>query len=182
MATYVALLRGINVGGRNLIKMADLRACFEEHGFEDVTTHIASGNVFFGAPRRSRDDLAKDVERMLSKEFAYKARVAIVTESALRKVVKDAPRGFGKQPDELLSDVIFLIPPLTAAKAIKEISTREGVDEVYKGKGVLYYTRLKAEATKSQLGKISKSPIYSEITIRSWKTTAKLAEMLDDRD
>ena len=47
MGRYVALLRGINVGGKNLIKMADLKACFEEHGFERVVTYIQSGNVLF---------------------------------------------------------------------------------------------------------------------------------------
>ena len=50
MTTYVALLRGINVGGKNLIKMPALKACFEENGFEDVATYIQSGNVLFSSP------------------------------------------------------------------------------------------------------------------------------------
>jgi uncharacterized protein (DUF1697 family) len=180
MPTYLALLRGINVGGKNRIKMADLRASFEKHGFTNVSTYIASGNVVFRAPRRSQRELGEEVEEMVSKEFGYEARAMVISEAALRKVVEDAPLGFGKMPDKFHSDAIFLIPPLTAAKAMKDLSVRKGVDEARPGRGVVYYSRLSAERTKSQLGKVSQTPTYSEITIRSWNTTLKLVEKLDE--
>jgi len=180
MPAYIALLRGINVGGKNLIKMADLRLCFEENGFLEVSTYIASGNVLFRSPSRSGKGLGQEVERMLSKRFGYEARAVVVAETALRKVVEDAPRGFGKRPDDFKSDVIFLRPPLTAAKAIKEVSTREGVDKAFRGRGVLYFSRTKDGAARSHLGRITQSPIYSEITIRSWSTTVKLVGKLDE--
>ena len=160
--------------------MADLRSCFETNGFEDVSTYIASGNVIFRSPRRSQATLGREVERMLSERFGYDARAMVVSEAALRKVVEDAPRGFGKRPDEFLSDVIFLMPPLTAARAMKEVSTRDGVDEAFRGRGVLYFTRRKDGATRSHLGKITQTPIYPELTIRSWNTTAKLVGRLDE--
>ncbi len=180
MAAYIALLRGINVGGKNLIKMGDLRGCFSKNGFEDVSTFIASGNVLFRAPRQGQASLGKDIEAMLSREFGYDARIVVVTEASLRRTVRDAPRGFGKKPDTFLSDVIFLRPPLTAALAMNELSTREGVDEAFPGRGVVYFTRRKAEATRSRLGRISQSPIYPDITIRSWSTTEKLVGKLDE--
>ena len=66
MNTFIALFRGINVGGSNLIKMADLKACFERNGFEDVATYIQSGNVVFAAGDTSQSALTGRIERMRS--------------------------------------------------------------------------------------------------------------------
>ena len=75
MPRHVALLRGINVGGKNVIKMADLKACFHENGFEDATTYIQSGNVLFEATGSSEADLAARIERMLAARFDCGASV-----------------------------------------------------------------------------------------------------------
>ena len=66
---YVALLRGINVGGKNLIRMEDLRTCFEEHGFAGARTYIASGNVLFETTATDPRRLTKRIEAALSKEM-----------------------------------------------------------------------------------------------------------------
>ena len=67
---HLALLRGINVGGKKLVKMADLRTAFEELGFAEVSTYIASGNVLFRAPRQKRAELAARIESDLTKVSA----------------------------------------------------------------------------------------------------------------
>ena len=72
MATHVALLRGINVGGKNLIRMADLKACFEEGGFADVATFIQSGNVLFTAGGTATE-LTDRIERLLSSAFVHRS-------------------------------------------------------------------------------------------------------------
>ena len=74
---YVALLRGINVGGRNLIRMSDLAECFKAQGFADVATYIQSGNVLFRAGHEKREELVADIEQMLSSAFDYQACVAL---------------------------------------------------------------------------------------------------------
>ena len=95
MARYVALLRGINVGGKNLIKMAALAACFEEHGYGDVVTYIQSGNVVFTA-RGSGAALTREVEAMLAATFDhYEASVVIRSRTQLRAIVDRAPEGYG---------------------------------------------------------------------------------------
>ena len=66
MPSYVALLRGINVGGKNLIRMPALKACFEAKGFEDVATYIQSGNVLFRAPASPAPELSRRIEKMLA--------------------------------------------------------------------------------------------------------------------
>lgn len=177
---FVALLRGINVGGKNVIKMADLKACFEAMGYKDVATFIQSGNVLFTAAGAG-ERLTESIEKKLSKTFGYQSQVVIRSHAQLRKAVEDAPRGFGKQPAKYRYDVIFLKEPLTAREAMDSVSVKEGVDQAWAGDGVLYFTRLTAKATQSRLGRIVQLPIYQRMTIRNWNTTVKLLALMDAR-
>jgi uncharacterized protein (DUF1697 family) len=180
MARYVALLRGINVGGKNLIKMAALRACFEELGFSDVATYIQSGNVLFRTGAK-RAELAARIEAALSEAFDYQANVVLRSKKQMQAIVAGAPKGFGEAPEEYRYDVLFLKKPLTAATAMKTVPTRAGVDDVRAGTGVFYYSRLISEASRSRLSKIVSLPIYQRMTIRNWKTTTKLLEMMSGK-
>lgn len=175
---YLALLRGINVGGKNVIRMADLKACFEEMGFGDVTTYIQSGNVLFRASHQTEAKLLDRIEKGLSEAFGLDASVVLVTPARLKKVVGEAPRGFGKLPGTYRYDVIFLKKPLTAKQAIKEVPTREGVDAAHAGSEVLYFSRLIRLASRSHLARITRLPVYQFMTIRNWNTTTKLLDMM----
>ena len=104
--TYVALLRGINVGGRNRILMVDLRACFESAGYLDVRTYIQSGNVVFRSGGGDRVALTEAIERSLAEAFDYGATVVIRDLDEMRAVVEAAPHGFGTEPDTYRYDVI----------------------------------------------------------------------------
>ncbi|MDP1818711.1 MAG: DUF1697 domain-containing protein [Acidimicrobiales bacterium] len=175
---YVALLRGINVGGRNKVAMADLRAAFEADGHGGVRTYIQSGNVVFesDAPARS---LEERLERVLEGRFGTPLVVVVRSERQLRSVMADAPAGFGALPDVYHSDVVFLRSPLTAAKAMRVVQVREGVDQAWPGRRVVYFARLSAERTRSRMSKIVGTPEYQQMTIRSWSTTTKLLQLLD---
>ncbi len=179
---YLALLRGINVGGKNIIKMSELKACFDRMGFADVATYIQSGNVLFTVSGKTQTALMSEIEKALSKRFNYKSLVVVVSQSELEKVVKHAPRGFGKKPDQYRYDVMFLKKPLTAREAMKSIRTREGVDAAYAGKGVIYFSRLIKRATQSYLPKITQLLIYQQVTIRNWNTTTKLLALMQKRE
>lgn len=180
MNRYVALLRGINVGGRNPIRMSDLRACFEDHGFTRVTTYIQSGNVLFDSRERGRTGLARRIEEVLAEAFGYPASIVLRSRTEMRNVVAGAPPGFGTDPGRFRYDVIFLKEPLTAATAMKSVLTRPGVDEVSAGAGALYFSRLVAKASQSQLSRVVGHPLYQSMTIRNWNTTTRLLRMMDD--
>jgi uncharacterized protein (DUF1697 family) len=175
----MALLRGINVGGKSKVPMAELRETFEAMGFEDVWTYINSGNVFFRAPRQKRAELAAGIEAGLTKRFGFDLKVVVVTEAELRAVIADAPRGFGAETD--LCDVIFLRKPLTVKKALAAVELKEGVDRVWEGKGVVYFSRLQEKASSSRLSKLVARPEYKNVTVRSWTSTKKLLAQLDKR-
>lgn len=172
---YIALLRGINVGGNNIIKMADLKACFESMGFGGVITYIQSGNVLFDSEDADMGQLTTTIEQKLSEQFSYASRIVLIPQLKLHKIIQSAPEGFGTLPDEYRYDVIFLKPPLTAEETLLKIKTKEGVDFVSAGNGVLYFSRLSSESSQSQMNKMMGTAIYKEMTIRNWNTTTKLA-------
>src|SRR5688500_14411156 len=98
MGRHVALLRGINVGGNNLIKMTALAECLEKGGFTSVTTYIQSGNVLFTALAMTQAVMTRKIERILTKTFAYDASVVVRTHAQMKAIVSRAPKGFGSQP------------------------------------------------------------------------------------
>ena len=175
---YVALLRGINVGGRNIVAMADLRGAFEADGHKAVSTYIQSGNVLFesGTPRQS---LERDLEAMLERRFGVPLVVVLRTQLQLRNVVHKAPDGFGGQPDTYHSDVIFLKAPLSSRQAMRVVELREGVDQAWPGSGVIYFARLSARRAQSRMNRIVGTPEYQKMTIRSWATTTRLLALID---
>ena len=178
VTSYVALLRGINVGGSNLIRMVALKACFEAKGFRDVATYIQSGNVLFTASRGNQATLTGQIEKALSKTFAYQSRVVVRSLEQMKSAVQNAPTGFGRQPSVYRYDVIFLKEPLTVAEALKSVSAKPGVDRVFAGESVLYFSRLISKAAQSQLSRVVGTPAYQNMTIRNWNTTVKLFDLM----
>ena len=175
---YVALLRGINVGGKNVIGMKDLRGVLEAHGLDNVSTYIQSGNVLFETDRPAKT-LESEIEAALEKAFKVPLVVVVRSHRQLKAVVDKAPDGFGDDADTYYSDAVFLKAPLTARQVMDIVALRDGVDQAWPGTGVVYFARLGAQRTKSKMSKIVSAPEYKKMTIRSWTTTVKLLGLLD---
>lgn len=175
---YVALLRGINVGGNNLIKMTDLRGSFAKMGFSDVVTYIQSGNVVFSSKQTNKTKLTALIEKALSDAFSYQSRIVLISGAELERVVAQAPKDFGKDKDLYRYDVLFVKEPLTTSDAFKELTMTPGVDLAHAGDHALYFRRLISKAAQSKLNKLVQRPAYKNITIRNWNTTMKLLEMV----
>jgi uncharacterized protein (DUF1697 family) len=178
MATYVVLLRGINVGGKNIIPMAALKERLEDLGFSNVSTYIASGNVILETDKPG-DEIRAQIEEALTERFKTddeRIKALVLTRDQLQAVVDGKPEGFGEQPDKYHSDAIFLMD-MDSAQAMSVFRPREGVDQVWPGDGVIYSQRLSAQRTKSRLSKIMGTPEYKSMTIRNWSTTTKLLDM-----
>ena len=177
---YLALLRGINVGGKNKVPMAELKACFEELGCENVRTYIASGNVLFESRMRSAA-LTEKLQEALPTKFKLDSeliRVLVLSRDQLQTVIDQAPKGFGTEPGTYHSDAIFLMG-VPSDEAMKLFNPREGVDKVWQGDLAIYSRRLSAQRTRSRLSKIMASPLYKQMTIRSWVTTTRLYELMN---
>ena len=178
MPSSVALLRGINVGGRNLIGMPDLAACFRDAGYQDVRTYIQSGNVLFTANLAAGAKLEEAVERMLEGRFKIPILVVVRSRDELAATIAAAPANHGSE--ELRSDVFFLKHPLTAEATYAELpELREGVDSVALGPGAIYFSRVAAQASRTRITRLMSMPVYRQMTVRNWRTTTRLLEMLD---
>jgi uncharacterized protein (DUF1697 family) len=179
MNTYVVLLRGINVGGKNKVPMTALKKVLESLGFSKVSTYIASGNVILKSDKPAKEIKAQ-IEKALPKNFKLDTeliKVLVLTSKQLKAVIDNKPEGFGEQPEKYHSDAIFLMS-IDSDQAMPVFDPREGVDKVWAGDGVIYSQRLSAQRTKSRLGKIVATSAYKSMTIRSWNTTTKLLEIL----
>ncbi|PJJ63790.1 DUF1697 domain-containing protein [Compostimonas suwonensis] len=178
MPSFVALLRGINVGGKNLIGMPELAECFREAGYEDVRTYIQSGNVLFTAGLDDPRRLEQAAERMLEERFGIPILVVIRSRDELAATIAAAPADHGSEL--LRSDVFFVKHPLTAEEVYAEMpALRDGVDSVAVGPGAIYFSRVAAQATTTRITRLMGMPVFRQMTVRNWRTTTRLLQLLD---
>ena len=175
MAQLVALLRGINLGPRNRVGMADLRTILEEMGFEDVRTHLQSGNVVVSTTRK-KDDVARAMEKAIADGFGCDIDVMVRTAGELKKVVASDP--FGKlATDPSRYQVIFL--PEKPNKKIKALADADWGDDRAEVKGREVYLWLPEGTQRSSLLKeVNRSDAAKTGTMRNWRTVTRLVEML----
>ena len=174
---YIALLRGINVGGKNIIKMEQLKQVFVDMGFSDVKTYIQSGNVIFGTLESDKLKLTGEIENQLLRNFSAEIKTLVLTADDLTETVENAPGNFGAEPEKFRYDVWFILPPTTVNDVVSNLRLREGVDFLQTGKNVIYTSRLTSQMSKSHFSKIIKTQIFSKLTIRNWNTTTTLLEL-----
>lgn len=178
MTSYVALLRGINVGGRNQVGMPVLVECFEEAGYLNVRTHLQSGNVLFDTAPTGRATLEAELDSLLSERFNFSIPTVVRSKDDLAETVANAPRGHDSA--DLRSEVFFLKQPLTVESAMQQMpELREGVDSIAPGIDVLYFSRVVAQARKTRITRFMSLPIFQQMTVRSWRTTTRLLELSD---
>lgn len=172
---YVALLRGINVGGNNRIVMKELAEAFRAAGYDEVSTYINSGNVLFSAPQRPTE---KEVEKVITDAFGLTIPVLVRSGDEIAQVVADAPPEL--DDPTVRPDVYFLRPGLSPADALAGMpEPHPDVDRIWEGPGVLYTTRVAELASRSRLTKVVGTKLYKEMSVRNWNTTRKLLALLD---
>ena len=173
---YVALLRGINVGGNNTVSMAILKECFEKLGYKKVTTYINSGNVIFQANQQNRT-LEKEIEKELEAKFGFPIRVVVRSFDEMQKLIKSIPKKWNKET-EWRHNVIFLSHRIDNRDAFVEFIPKPNIEEMHYFPGVLLWSAKTSDLTKSNMLKVNKSPLYKEMTIRGINTTLKIFEIM----
>jgi uncharacterized protein (DUF1697 family) len=172
---YVALLRGINVGGKAVIRMADLRDCALELGLDDVSTYIASGNLLFRSSQRATE-LEPVLEEVLERRFELPIRVVVRTSSEIARIARAIP-------DDWIGDsglrvtVGFLLRGTSAQRVAARLKPRAGVDELTTAPGALIWATRRDALTRTGLRLIG-TETYRSMTLRNLNTTLKLAELL----
>ena len=177
MTRYTALLRGINVGGKNMIKMADLKAAFEGQGFQGVTTYINSGNVLFDS--ELDESTAKAIcEKLIAEDFGLDIPVCVISATELNHALADAPDWWNRAPDAR-HDAFFVIPPMTAAEICGHVgAVKEEYEKVACSGRVIFWSAPMATFSRTRWSKITKDKaMYRAITVRNANTALKLAAL-----
>ena len=175
---YVALLRGINVGGNNIIAKDDLRRCFEDMGCTRVRTYIQSGNIVFRAAADGIADLTAHIEAALSERFSYAARAVVLSHADYGAVLAAAPPAWGEYA-AYRHNALFTLAGTTPAEVLASIPPiKDELETVAAGPGVIFWSAEKERATRSAFVKLPAHPVYQQVTIRNHNTVRRLAALL----
>ena len=175
MPTYVALLRGINLGSHNKVPMPALRTLIEDLGYEDVTTYIQSGNVVLST-KESATKVGTAIRKAIAKKFGIDVAVVVRTHQQMKKVV-DANPFAKKAKDAGHLHVVFLADKPAAANIKALTSADWGADEVAV-KGTEAYLHLPNGYGRAKLNNmLVEKKLGVAGTARNWRTTAKLLEL-----
>jgi uncharacterized protein (DUF1697 family) len=175
--TYVALLRGVNVGGNSMISMRALKESFEKARFENVRTYINSGNIIFESKEADPRKLESKIEKMLVKGYKLESKVVIRSFDEMEKLVKSLPKNWDGSKKRRFN-VMFLRHSIDSKDILEGLKPKEGIEEVVYEPGALLWSALASELTRTDMIKIAKSALYKDMTIRNLNTTKKLYEMM----
>lgn len=177
---YVALLRGINVGGKNPVPMADLRAALTDRGFSAVQTYIASGNVLFAADEAAggfdTNTIQGVFEDLLRTEFSVDTRVLILPRERWLAIAAAVPAAW-QNDSEQKSDVLFLFPEDDTPEIIQRLAPREGIDDARYVPGAVLWNIERRNQTRTALMRIAGTETYRNLTIRNVNTVRKLTAL-----
>lgn len=179
---YIALLRGINVGGKNRIKMADLKCAFEVMGLSRVQTYIQSGNVLFESGEE-KNLLRSRIEYRLEEVFGFPVIVVLRTAAELKEIIRNCP--FSKEEvseAEALSKVeslyVSLMLEMPSQEGIEPLNACESENDEYRIIGREVYLLFRNSIRNSKLA-TNLQKLNVPATVRNWKTLNKLAALAD---
>lgn len=177
MTIYIALLRGINVGGHKRIKMADLKQLLETIGLRKVKTYIQSGNVLFESEEEA-DLLRQHIEEEINKTFGFPVPVILRTALEFERIFNNCPFPTESLPVGESVNVAFL-SGIPSEEGIDYLRTVESGRDKYKIKGKDVYLYFGQSILDSKLAaQLPKLGVAA--TVRNWKTVTKLAAMVKD--
>ena len=172
---WIALLRGINLGARNKVAMADLRALFEELGAEDVSTYVQSGNVVFRSTR-SRAELGKAIVEGISERLGLDLTVVLLTKAELARLEQGNPFA-SSEPDPVKLHVTFLAERPQAGR-VRELRKLEFEPDEFEVTGTAVYLHCPQGYGRSKLSNaFFEKQLGVAATTRNWRTVKALAEL-----
>jgi uncharacterized protein (DUF1697 family) len=174
---YVALLRGVNVGGKNKVNMKELKATFEDAGMTSVRTYINSGNAIFTTAGRRQLRLADTLEDAIARRFGFRIDLLVRDLKNMRAVVKAIPPGW-KNDDTTKCDVMFLWDAVARPSILKQLQVKPDIDDVRYAAGAIIWRADRNGLTRSGMMKLVGTDLYKQMTIRNVNTTRRLLELM----
>lgn len=179
MNRYIALLRGINISGKNKISMPELKEALTKNGFSDVRTHLNSGNVIFSDPGENEVILADQVKTLIQKRFGLDIPVFVIRQTELEKLLSKAPAWWGTENKDIYDNLIFAIPPNVITDVAEKIGepTKELEQICICGNAVFWSFDRKKYAKANWWKKTASAGIGEMITVRTANTLRKIVGM-----
>ncbi|MBV8528211.1 MAG: DUF1697 domain-containing protein [Candidatus Dormibacteraeota bacterium] len=174
---YVALLRGVNVGGKGIVSMAALAETFRGLGFEDVRTYLNSGNVIFSARPTPVAQLGATIEPAIERDTGLPVSVLVLDDAAVRSVVQALPTSWVTDAT-VRTDVLFLWPDVDDPGVLERIPRNPEVDDVRYTPGALLWRIDRVNAGRSRETRLVGSALYKRMTIRNANTARTLHKLL----
>ena len=177
MKRYIALLRGVNISGKNKVPMAELKRGFEALGVMEVRTWLNSGNVIFSSAEADATALTDRVESMIQREFGLDIPVFIITQEELADILRHAPDWWGTENQEIYDNLIFILPPAAFPEVYHEIGApKEGLEQIQEYRSVVFWSFSRKDYQKTNWWpKTARADIGSKLTIRTANTVRKIA-------
>lgn len=173
---YIALLRGINISGKNKIVMKELKQVLEENNYQNVITYLNSGNVIFETSLINKEKIAKNISEIIKVNFNLDIPVFVITETELEDILNNAPDWWGNDNKEIYDNLIFIMPPTSYEDVYKTIG--EPSDEIDKinnyNNSVFWSFDLKNYRKSNWWIKTASTDIKDRITIRTANTMKKI--------
>lgn len=179
MNRYIALLRGINISGKNKISMSDLKKNFIELGFSVVSTYLNSGNVIFSSSIADKDIVTNKIQLMVKERFDLDIPVYVVLQEKLKELLNNAPDWWGDDNKEIYDNLIFIMPPLSYEEFYEEIGDpKVEYEKVYNYNNVVFWSFCRTDYQKTNWwAKTANSNVSNGITIRTANTIRKIVDM-----
>jgi uncharacterized protein (DUF1697 family) len=177
--TYVTLLRGINVGGKNKVPMQQLKNSFERLGLENVKTYINSGNILFTDKKHSQSELVTSLEKAILKDFGFGVKVLLRTAKEIDAINAALPKKWIND-DTMKCDVMFLWKEVDSPKIVDELKIVSEIDIVKYIPGTIMWSADRKYLTRSGMMRLAGTKLYKSMTIRNCNTVRKLAALLND--
>lgn len=179
MERYIALLRSVNISGKNKVPMAELKKGFEALGFIEVRTWLNSGNVIFSGEETDAAALTGRIERMIQRQFSLDIPVFVMTQKELADILRHAPDWWGTEDREIYDNLIFILPPAAFKDVYHEIGEpKEGLEQIQEYKAAVFWSFSRKDYQKTNWWpKTASANIGPNLTIRTANTVRKIAGM-----
>lgn len=179
MSAFVALFSGINVGGNRIVKMAELRAFFEELGFADVASYVQSGNVVFSSTRADAAGLTKTLQDAFEKRWGFHSRIMVRDGIWFARLVAGNPYPEVVEDPAKLHAMALEREP--TAEEIGRLAEKCAGPERFEVKGDILYLHAPDGLGKSRFAEILPRTLKVPGTMRNWRSVMALAELIGQR-
>ena len=176
---YIALLRGINISGKNKISMGELKLELEKNKYQNVSTYLNSGNVILESNTDNKEDIMKDIYKIIKNKFNLEIPIFVMTSLELEDILNNNPKWWGTENKEIYDNLIFIIPPTKYEDVYNTIGEpKDDIEKIKEYNNSIFWSYdLKSYRKSNWWIKTASTNISDKITIRTANTMKKILEI-----